>query len=133
MKINQLFKSLIPEDLFKSICECYGITNFITEYSFSKKEMDKMKTLENLNNYKDDLNQYYLPCKAKLYLNNLNHSKAITILRQILRLYNMTLLSKQKYIKQKKTTLYYISKISDNVIDINTMKVDNHSITLIFS
>jgi hypothetical protein len=133
MKINQLFKANIPEDLFKKIYDCYGIKNLDTEYFFSKDDLIKLNTVDLLANYKEELNNYYLPCKAKLYLNDMNVGKSITILRQLLRLFNMVLLSKQKYIKQKKTTLYYMIKVNDEIDEINAMKVDNHLITVNFS
>lgn len=132
MKINQLFKASIPEDFFLKVCICYGIKNFEDEYYFSKTDLIKLGTVSSLLKYKEELMQYYLPCKAKLYLIELNESKAITILRQLLRLFNKILLSKQKYIKQKKTTLYYISNINDSHFVIDSIRVDNHEVTLSF-
>ena len=43
------------------------------------------------------LSQYYLPCKNKKYLECINTKKCITILRQLLKLYNYSYLdSKEK-------------------------------------
>lgn len=125
MKINQLFKSHIPEDLFIRILNCFGFLNINDEHSFCKVDLAKMSTVEKLFNIKDEISKYYLPCKAKLYLGNLDENKAITILRQVLRLHSMTLISKQKYIKQKKTTLYSIQKKSDEEKPISNIKIDN--------
>lgn len=133
MKINQLFKANIPEEFLVSVSVCYGIHNFKDDYHFSKNDLIRLKTVVKLTEFKTELYQYYLPCKAKLYVNDLNESKAITILRQMLRLFNMVLLSKQKYVKHKKTTLYYISKLDEIEEDIHSMKVDNHIVTLDFS
>jgi hypothetical protein len=125
MKINQLFKSHIPEDLFIRILNCFGFLNINDEHSFCKVDLAKMSTVEKLFNITDEISKYYLPCKAKLYLGNLDENKAITILRQVLRLHSMTLISKQKYIKQKKTTLYSIQKKSDEEKPISNIKIDN--------
>jgi hypothetical protein len=133
MKINQLFKANIPEDLFLKIYKLFGINNLDEDYNFSKADLIRLKTIEQLDNYIEDLSQYYLPCKAKLYLLDIDENKAITILRQILKLFNMSLVSKQKYVKQKKTTLYYISKLNDDDDNIHAMKVENHNVTLNFS
>lgn len=133
MKINQLFKANIPEELFIKIYKSFGINNLEDEYNFSKADLTRLKTIEQLDNYIDDLSQYYLPCKAKLYLLDLDENKAITILRQLLRLFNMSLVSKQKYVKQKKTTLYYISRLNHDDDNIQAMKVENHNVTLNFS
>ena len=44
------------------------------------------------------LDDYYLPCKKKIYLNDHDFEKCITILRQCIKLYNYKLVSKEKYI-----------------------------------
>ena len=48
------------------------------------------------------LDKYYLPCKAKIYLLNINEKRAITILRHFLKVFNYKLYSTEKYINKKK-------------------------------
>ncbi len=64
--------------------------------------MTEMNTIDKLNKIKDDLYQYYLPCKAKVYIENITLKKSITILRQFLKVHNYTLISKKNILKMKK-------------------------------
>lgn len=134
MKINQLFKTPIPDDLFTNILKCFGYDdlNSNEEKSFSRFDLERLKTIEQMILLKDEIYKYYLPCKAKIYINTLDEKKCITILRQILRLHNYTLTSKQKYIKQKKITFYVIQK--KNTHQSHTiLKIDNEKTVLTFS
>lgn len=127
MKINQLFKTTIPDELLTKIIKCFGYNNINDDYSFCKVDIEKNNTIIKLNELKDEIIKYYLPCKAKIYLGFNDINKSITILRQVLRLHGLILTSKQKYIKQKKTTLYSIQK---NIIyDKNqqNIKIDNET------
>ena len=70
---------------------------------------------------------YYIPCKAKKYLGELNEDRAITILRQFLRLYEYELFKKERMIQKRKLIFYslqpmnirpiFIQKVND-VIDL---------------
>lgn len=133
MKINQLFKSTIPEDLLGKILLCYGITLPNVTPSFSKIELDRLKTVEKMCELREELTNYYLPCKARLYLNNINERKCVTVLRQILRLYGFVLISDQKYIKQKKCTVYHIQKQSSEENILHNIKIDNEPTIIRFS
>ncbi len=134
MKINQLFKTPVPEELLISILKCFGYDNLHSneERSFCKFDLDRLRTIEKVHQLKDEISKYYLPCKAKIYLNSLDEKKCITILRQILRLHNYTLLSKQKYIKQKKVTFYIIQKKDFNNPIHAILKIDNGTTILSF-
>jgi hypothetical protein len=131
MKINQLFKAHIPDDVFLKVIEAFGYVRTTDEYSFSKLDLKRLNTLEKLGTLKEELLKYYLPCKAKLYLNTLDENKAITILRQILRLYGLILTSRQKYIKHKKTTIYSIQKKNMEDKPVVNMKIETQRRILI--
>jgi hypothetical protein len=133
-KIRQLFKATIPEELFVKLYTCFGYQNIFDDYMFSKSDLVRLNTVDKVNFIKEEILQYYLPCKAKLYLTDININKCITIFRQIVRLFNLALLSKQKYVKHKKTTLYFITQIQKDQKDIHGVKVDNHdSVLIVFS
>lgn len=51
---------------------------------------------------------YYIPCKAKKFLYDLNTSKQITILRHLLRAIDYDLLAHEKVINSNKVTTYQI-------------------------
>jgi Mg2+/Co2+ transporter CorB len=113
MKIHQLFKDKISDDILSKILDAFGIKSLNDEFMFTKNELITMNTVAKINDLKDQIIQFYLPCKAKIYLENIDESKCITILRQILKLSQVKLISKQKYINQKKSTIYMIQKQLD--------------------
>ena len=76
----------------------------------------------------EELKKYYLPCKSKLYLLSLNEKKCITILRQLLKVHNYTLMSKEKYIKGKKSLFYQVIPLQ---IDM-TIKERNSKVIIRF-
>ena len=77
----------------------------------------------------DELEKYYLPCKAKVYLSDINERKCITILRQFLKSQGYTLISKEKYINKKKLLIYQVIPLQ---IDIKTDNRDTSKIILSF-
>lgn len=132
-KILQLFRATIPNELFIKICESFGY-KIGAEYIFCKSDLEKLETFKKILLFKDELCQYYIPCKAKLYLTNLTLNKCITIFRQVLRLNNMTLVSFQRYIKHKKTTFYTIKndESEQECHEQHAMKVKNNHMVVTF-
>jgi hypothetical protein len=122
MKINQLFKEKVPEDLLQDILSAFGLRDIHDDSCFSKAHLEGIDTLEKMKRLRDSLIRYYLPCKAKVYLNAMTLSKCITILRQILKLYQVKMISKQKYINYRKKTIYMIVKNND--VNQHCFKVD---------
>jgi len=133
MKINQLFKAIIPDELFEKLYRMFGYTEISEDYMFSKSDLIRLNTVTNMNTIKDELIQYYLPCKAKIYVTNLDLNKCITIFRQVVRLFGIVLVSKQKYIRHKKCTLYFICKSKEDSDDLNNMRVNHNNIVINFS
>ena len=60
------------------------------------------------------LKKIYIKCKHKIYLENLNEKKIITLIRQLLRINKYDLKTKEKYENGKKYLLYTISKKFEN-------------------
>ena len=54
------------------------------------------------------LDIHYLECKKQIYFKDLTDKKCITILRQILRLYNYSVKSSEKYADSRKYILYTV-------------------------
>ena len=121
---NQLFRENIDIDfLEKIIKECFNIVlNNSTYYSFSKKTIANRNILDIINNNMDKLKKYYIKCKHKIYLENLNEKKIITLLRQLLRMHDFELKAKEKYENGKKYLLYTICKkiINNDLKKINS-------------
>jgi hypothetical protein len=112
MPINQLFKSMPPKNLIEELLSLYGLSGFDDDKPFSKIELGQLKTLDNMAEFIDKIAPYYLPCKKKIYLTNLNHKKLITILRQCIKLYDYKLISKEKYLKGEKFIEYQLCLIN---------------------
>lgn len=131
MKIHQLFKDRISEDIMLKVILTFGLKSINDETPFSKQDLTNNNTVFYMNELKDILLQYYLPCKAKIYLDELDESKCITILRQLLKLFQINLISKQKYIHNKKSTIYFITKSTEN--EHHTIKVEYFNDQVVFN
>ena len=119
MSINQLFKNRPSRNFVISLLNLYGIDDFDDNRFFTKKNLEALNTVEKLNEISDEITKYYIPCKAKTYLKNIDINRSIVILRQFLKCYDYTLFSKEKFIKGEKNTIYKIVAIDK---EINTPK-----------
>ena len=126
--INQLFNKTIPKDLLEKILYCFNLKNLDDAKIFTKYDLVLNNTIDKLNLLKTDLLVYYIPCKAYIYLNNITLKKSITILRQILRLYNYSLQSSEKYIEKKKKIAYQMMP-NDKTINSKIINQKNTIIT----
>ena len=133
MKINQLFKEKVSESLMISVLSAFGLKSLDDQAIFCKSDMiTKYQTVININKLKPELERYYLPCKARTYLSNIDTKKALTILRQLLRLYGYILEIKQKYIKYKKVIYYKLSKENAGSDDESNIIFNNESFRITF-
>lgn len=108
MSKNQIFKKMIPKELLHEIISAFGLRNLDDKRNFSRKDLALLNTVELINNLKEKLVKYYLPCKARTYLNDLNEKNVITILRQCIKPFNYTVCSREKYLKGEKFIIYNI-------------------------
>ena len=111
MKKDQLFKKNPSNELFTKVLESFGLVDLNDKRSFSRKDLKYIKTVEKINNLKSELEECYLPCKARTYLNGLNEKNVITILRQILKTRNHSITSREKYMKGSKFIIYTLCKM----------------------
>ncbi len=59
-----------------------------------------------------EIEPYYFPCKARIYLHReMTMPRIITVLRQILRPFNYTVRTHERFIHNKKSYEYYISPL----------------------
>lgn len=133
MKINQLFKTHMTDDLFYKIINCFNYSEINSNVFFSKMDLDTFDTVNRLSDLKNELKTIYLPCKSKIYMEIESSQDAITILRQVLRLFNYKLMSKQKYINNKKVIFYYIIKLLYDNVDNNVHIQQNNVKTISFT
>tara|TARA_Y100000389_G_C17470636_1_gene530331 strand:+ start:1686 stop:2087 length:402 start_codon:yes stop_codon:yes gene_type:complete len=121
---NQLFKSNPPEELCLEVLSAFGLSSFDDVTNFSKKDIEIMGTVAKLYELKPKLEEYYIPCKARTYLNDITPKNSITILRQILRCVNRTVSSKEKYVRASKFVVYQI--IPKNFKQYQPVKIENN-------
>ena len=119
MKKNQLFKKMPPIDLFERLVKIYGLTDINDCRKFTKDHLIKNKTLEKIEGLREELEEYYLPCKTTKYLLDLDEKKLITILRQIAKIFDYHLTSNEKYLNSKKVLQYSLEKNGIIFDDVN--------------
>ena len=125
---NQLFKVSPTIEITEKILEHFGIKGLDDNHSFTRKNIFDLNTVANINNMYGLLIRYYIPCKGRKYLLNLNEKKCITILRQFLKIQHYTLMSKGKYINGKKILFY---QVIPQQIDMNTNR-DSEKVVISF-
>jgi len=103
---NQLFKQIPTRDLCIKVLNCFGLQNFDDTSCFSRKDLETIKTVDAMNKLKPELYRYYLPCKARTYLNDLTTKNVITVLRQLVRIMGYSVYSREKYIRGEKFIIY---------------------------
>ena len=125
MVLKQLFVSKPPIDLLNNIIKSFGLKNLNDTKEFSYIDMNKLNTIQFFNNLENELNKYYLPCKQKIYFNDikkLTNKQAITIFRQLLKIYDYDLYSKEKFIKGIKYSVYRIISKNEKIFNLTKKK-----------
>ena len=110
---DQIFKNKPVDEIIDLVLKCFGLKNINDKKYFSRIDLKKINTINKINNIKLELNKYYLPCKSKIYLNNLTEKKTITILRHFIKYKNYKLISREKYMNKSKIIIYQLIKNED--------------------
>ena len=126
---NQLFRISPDIPITESILQLFGIKDINDNHSFTRENLIDLKTVEKMDELSKELFKYYIPCKSKIYLVELNEKKCITILRQFLKVNNYTLISKEKYIKGNNQLFY---QVIPQQIDILTKNPESEKVVLSF-
>lgn len=106
---TQLFRKPLTSELLMIIKKIYKIKN-LNNHQFNKKKILEYNTIEQLELFYFYISKFYLPCKAKIFLENITINRTVTILKQILKEFNYTVSATEKYDKNKKYTHYRINK-----------------------
>ena len=110
---DQLFKLVPTEEILDKLLKCFGLDNINDKKYFTRNDLKKIKSIENINKIKNNLEEFYLPCKSKIYLNNLTEKKIITLLRHFIKYKNYKLISQEKYMNKTKIIIYQLIKKND--------------------
>jgi hypothetical protein len=124
MKYLQLFNNVPPLSLMNDLFACYGISGFDDNNEFSRKDLETRRCVHKLIDLIPELIMYYVPCKAKVYLNDLNEKRAITILSQFLRMYGYELYRKERIMDKRKCVMYRLCKKCDKTINIHNTRAN---------
>lgn len=127
MKLLQLFCEMPTEEFMIQLLNCYGVQNLSDQHDFTKNDLTELKTVDKLNDLIPELIMYYLPCKGKIYLNDINEKRSITILAQFLKLFDYRLMREEKIINKKKIIFYHIQKLEDSKLHI-LRNINNYEI-----
>lgn len=120
---NQLFRKIPSIEIIIKVVETFGFRSLSDRRCFSRTDLIKLNTVKSITELKPELEQYYLPCKARTYLNDLNEKNVVTILRQLIKTQGFTICSREKYCKGDKFIIYnlcpidqkaYVSVVSGN-------------------
>ena len=106
MPKNQLFKNIPDLQIIQTILDAFGLDNIEDARFFTKEHMTDIDTVQQIIDLSDSLKEYYLPCKSKKYLTDLNEKKCITILRQFIKIHHYKCIGMEKSIKGNKTMTY---------------------------
>ena len=115
MTKNQLF-SFVPElNIVDKLLSYFGLEEGINDKnSFNKLNMKELETVKKIEGFKGELRKYYIPCKARVYLDVIDEKKCITILRQFIKSHGYTLVSSDKSINGNKIKLYRLIEIDNS-------------------
>tara|TARA_Y100000361_G_C11149402_1_gene340128 strand:+ start:1662 stop:2015 length:354 start_codon:yes stop_codon:yes gene_type:complete len=112
----------MPDDeLLKKILQCFNINDLNDNKEFTKAYLIFYKTNFLLEELIPELVCIYLPCKYNQFLGELTINRSLTILRQIIKLYDYKL-NKRALIHDKTKVIYY----SIRPIETNIIKVDKN-------
>ena len=121
MPINQIFNKKVPIKLINELINIIGIKDLDDTREFYYSNIESK--ICDINEKLVELKPYYIPCKRKIYFNELDNKKIVTILRQVVKLYDYIVVSKEKYIKDKKRKNIVLSiqkKITKTVRNTDT-------------
>jgi hypothetical protein len=106
MPKNQLFKIVPDLQIIQAILEAFGLDDIEDTRIFTKEHMKDIDTVQKITELTDSLKDYYIPCKSKKYLSDLNEKKCITILRQFVKIHHYKCIGMEKSIKGNKCMTY---------------------------
>lgn len=125
MKINQIFTTYIEDnELLSDLLQCFNLRSLDDTTIFCANDLVLNNAVSKFNtNVYSNLKPYYLPCKGKIYLENITSSKLITILRQVVRLFNYKICTTKKSKNKVKTIYYYIC--NNNIHDVRKIYISS--------
>ena len=113
MSKNQLFKIIPDLTILQDLLDIFSLESLEDTTFFTKQSLKDSNGVEKMEELSIKLKDYYIPCKSRVYLENIDENKCITILRQFLKTQDYTLVTKDRSIKGKKMKIYRLIKITN--------------------
>ena len=113
MSKNQLFKIIPDSNILQELLEIFNLEGLEDTTFFTKQSLKDSNAVENMEQLSTKLQTYYIPCKSRIYLENIDENKCITILRQFLKTQDYTLVTKDRSFKGTKMKIYRLIKITN--------------------
>ena len=118
-RMPAIFRKAPPIEIVLRFIQAFGLKSLDDAGWFSKSHV----RLDILEPALIELEPYYMPCKAKVYLySEMTELRAITILRQVLKVYDISLKTSERGRDNIKTLWYHIettSTVSDGHVEFN--------------
>jgi hypothetical protein len=128
MPKNQLFKNTPDLQIVQAVLEAFGLDDIEDKRQFTKEHMIDINTVQKLTELSETLKDYYIPCKSKKYLVDLNEKKCITILRQFIKIHHYKCIGMEKSVKGRKMMTYRLIYSEEDFIKNPKSKETNEYI-----
>ncbi len=101
----------------------YGFDN--EYYKFSRYDIKRKRVIDTMKNeyFTTNFIKMYLPCKYKKYFTNITEKRTITILRQLLKMYDYNIITSEKYKNKKKYLTYNLKNMKKKEKEVNNKKM----------
>lgn len=119
MKYFQLFRERPPDSFILQLLQCYGLNGLDDNRQFTKSHLHLLGTVSKLEALLPHLYVYYVPCKAKIYLDVLTPKRCITILWQFLRFTEYGLERIESFMVGKKVMVYRLRHEQSSNVSIH--------------
>tara|TARA_B100001094_G_scaffold285827_1_gene300207 strand:+ start:135 stop:542 length:408 start_codon:yes stop_codon:yes gene_type:complete len=115
-KKDQNFRNIPDLKIIHLLLETFGLDGLDDDRYFTREHMIEIQTVNKIIELIPRLKEYYIPCKSKIYLSDLNEKKVITILRQFIKNLNYKVFTFEKSIQRKKHITYRLMYINGDFL-----------------
>lgn len=116
-----IFREKPPLDLVNMILKSMGFVNGLLDTrTFTKDDLHG----EGIDTWLPLLWPYYIPCKAKRFLEYLTKDKFVTIIRHLLRVHNFDLQTQERIIGNVKRTQYRIEPKTPSFTSMKSVLIE---------
>ena len=107
-KLYQLWRSAPDEALLMDLLACFNLKGLDDRAVFCKHSLARYGTAARVHALQDRLMKHYIPCKGHIYLgaDPPTELRCVTILRQVLRLYEHKLMTRERVCNSQKCITY---------------------------